>query len=144
MFAGKPIDFTQVQVWEERILKHLENNGYPFAKVYLDSLQLENDKVSALLKINKGPLYRIDSIRVYGTAKISNNYLQHYLDISNGSVYSKEKLLRINKKIRETRTNFNIGITTGIDSDYQNLFFHPYRHWLFIPSSSTLESGDES
>ncbi len=101
MFAGKPMDFTQVQVWEERILKHLENNGYPFARVYLDSLQLDNDKVSALLKINKGPLYRIDSIRVYGTAKISNNYLQHYLDISNGSLYSKEKLLRINKKIRE-------------------------------------------
>lgn len=101
MFANKPIDFTQVQQWEERILTHLENNGYPFAKVYLDSLQLDDDRVSALLKVNKGPLYKIDSIRVYGNAKISGNYLQRYLDISNGSIYSKEKLFRINKKIRE-------------------------------------------
>ena len=101
MFANKPIDFTQVQVWEERILNHLENNGFPFARVYLDSLQLDNDKVFALLKVNKGPAYKIDSIRLYGNAKISNAYLQRYLEIPNGSIYSKEKLLRINKKIRE-------------------------------------------
>jgi Protein of unknown function (DUF3800) len=57
---------------------------------------------------------------------------------------AKEKLYKhINKKIRETRANFNIGITTGIDGDYQNIFFHPYRHWLFIPSSKTVESGDD-
>ena len=101
MFANKPIDFVQVQLWEERILNHLENTGYPFARVYLDSLQLQEDRVSALLKVNKGPLYKIDSIRLYGNAKISNSYLQRYLDIPNGSIYSKEKLLLINKKIRE-------------------------------------------
>lgn len=101
MFANRPIDFVQVQDWEEQILDYLENNGYPFAKVYLDSLTLEEDKVSALLKVNKGPLYKIDSIRLYGNAKISNSYLQRYLDIPNGSMYSKAKLLRINKRIRE-------------------------------------------
>lgn len=57
---------------------------------------------------------------------------------------AKEKLYKhINKKIRETRANFNIGITTGVDGDYQNLFLHPYRHWLFIPSSKSIESGDD-
>ena len=101
MFASKPIDFTQVQVWEERILNYLENTGYPFARVYLDSLQLETDKVSALLKVSKGPLYKIDSIRLYGNAKVSNSYLQRYLAIPNGSIYSKEKLFAINKKVRE-------------------------------------------
>jgi outer membrane protein assembly factor BamA len=110
MFANKPIDFTQVALWQERILNHLENHGYPFARVYLDSLQLEFDRdpgndsaglVYALLKVNKGPLYTIDSIRLYGNARISNRYLQRYLDIPAGSTYSKEKLFRINKKIRE-------------------------------------------
>ncbi len=100
-FAGKPIDFLQVQVWEEKMLNHLENTGYPFARVYLDSIQLDTDKVSALLKVNKGPLYKIDSIRLYGNARISNNYLQRYLDILNGSIYSKKKLSAVNKKINE-------------------------------------------
>ena len=101
MFTNKPMDFSQVRLLEEKMLNHLENTGYPFARVYLDSLQLDGDKVSALLKLNKGPLYKIDSIRIYGNAKISNKYLQRYLDIPNGSIYNKEKLLRINKKIQE-------------------------------------------
>ncbi|HEY6063550.1 MAG TPA: POTRA domain-containing protein [Chitinophagaceae bacterium] len=101
MFSNKPMDFSQVQLLEEKMLNHLENTGYPFARVYLDSLQMEDNKVAALLKLNKGPLYKIDSIRIYGNAKISNSYLQRYLDIPNGSIYSKEKLLRINKKLKE-------------------------------------------
>lgn len=101
MFAGKPMDFVQVQQWQNRLLNRLENTGYPFAKVYLDSIDLDNDKVSALLKVEKGPLYLIDSIRIFGNAKISNYYLQRYLDIPNGSPYSREKLLRVNKKMRE-------------------------------------------
>ena len=101
MFTNKLIDFSQVQTWQETILSHLENNGYPFARVYLDSLALDNDKMSALLNVIKGPLYKIDSIRLHGNAKISNSYLQRYLEIPSGSIYNKEKLLRINKKIRE-------------------------------------------
>ena len=101
LFDGKPIDFSQVRLLQEKVLNYYENNGHPFARIYLDSLQLDNEKVSASLKIDKGPLYKIDSIRVYGNAKISATYLQRYLDISNGSIYSKEKLLRISKKMRE-------------------------------------------
>jgi outer membrane protein assembly factor BamA len=101
MFENKPIDFIQVQDWQSKILGYLENNGHPFARVWLDSLQLVGDKVSALLKANKGPLYHIDSIRMYGNAKISNNYLRRYLDLPNGTLYSREKLIRIGRKLRE-------------------------------------------
>jgi outer membrane protein assembly factor BamA len=100
-FTDQPMDFGQVSQWQERILNWLENNGHPFAKVYLDSLQLDNEKVWAKLRVDKGPAYKVDSLRVYGNAKISNNYLQRYLDIPNGSPYSKEKLLRISKRMRE-------------------------------------------
>ncbi len=101
LFAGKPLDFKQVQQLQERMLDRMENTGYPFAKIYLDSILLDEDKVSAVLKVDKGPLYRIDSLRIYGTAKISNSFLQRYLDIGNGSTYNKEKLLLVNKKMRE-------------------------------------------
>ena len=40
MFTDKPMDFSQVQQWQEKILNYLENNGHPFAKVYLDSLAI--------------------------------------------------------------------------------------------------------
>jgi outer membrane protein assembly factor BamA len=101
LFTGKPMDFTLVKNMQERTLNYLENNGYPFGKIFLDSLDLDADSVSGVLKIEKGPLYKIDSIRLYGNAKVSNYFLQHYLDIRNGSIYNKNKLVNIPKKILE-------------------------------------------
>ena len=100
-FSDEPMDFLKVQQWQEKILTFMENSGHPFAKVYLDSLQIENEKVWAQLKLEKGPAYKIDSIRILGSARISNDFLQRYLDIRNGSLFSREKLLRISRRMRE-------------------------------------------
>ncbi len=101
IFTEKPMDFSQVQQWQEKILGYMENNGYPFSKVYLDSLQIDNEKIWAQLKLEKGPSYKIDSIRVFGDVKIANEFLQRYLDIRNGSLFNKEKLLRVSRRMRE-------------------------------------------
>jgi len=101
-FSHKPLNFRQYQARQQQLLDYLENNGYPFAKVSLDSVTLRDTaEVSAMLRIEKGPLYKIDSIRIYGTAKISNEFLQRYLSIPNGSIYRKERLLAISRKILE-------------------------------------------
>ena len=101
VFVDKPMDFLQVKQWQEKILSYMENNGHPFAKVYLDSLELNSEKVSAQLKLNEGPSYKIDSIRIFGDVKIANEFLQRYLDIRNGSLFNKEKLLRVSRRMRE-------------------------------------------
>jgi outer membrane protein assembly factor BamA len=148
-FENKPIDFIQVAEWEDKILKYFENTGYPFAKVYLDSVQLENDKVTALLKVNKGPQYKIDSIRLFGNAKISNKYLQQYLDIPNGSIYNKEKLLRIGKKIKDlpyVEEEKPSNITLLPTGSIVNLYLKPRRSSQvnlligFLPNNDQLSS----
>ena len=40
-------------------------------------------------------------MRVFGNVKVSNNFFQHYLDISNGSIYNKQKLEQVSKKMME-------------------------------------------
>ena len=101
-FSRRPLDFHLFQVRQQMMLDYLENNGYPFAKISLDSIVLQDDgELQATLKIDKGPLYKIDSIRIYGTAKISGDFMQRYLTIPNGSIYRKEKLEAISKKILE-------------------------------------------
>lgn len=101
-FSHRPLDFRQYQARQQQVLDYMENNGYPFAKVSLDSVTLrDSGEVSAVLKIDKGPLYRIDSIRIYGTAKISSEFLQRYLNIPNGSIYRKDRLQAISKKLLE-------------------------------------------
>ena len=87
-FTAKPFNIAQVEQLQNRLLNYYENNGYPFAKVFMDSVQIQNDKVKALLKVSTGPQYHIDSIRVMGKAKLSKKFLQHYLELPNGSIFN--------------------------------------------------------
>lgn len=100
-FSNKLLNMEQLQSIQLRILNYYENNGYPFAKVFLDSIRLEEEKITALLKVNPGVLYHVDSIRVLGKVKISKNFLQHYLNIPNGSIYNKDRLQQVSKRILE-------------------------------------------
>lgn len=100
-YEHKRIDMLKVQALQEQILNHLENSGYPFAKVLLDSISVKGEEFSAMLRVQKGPQYKIDSIRNNGKANLSANYLQHYLGIMNGSIYQKKKLQMISQRLRE-------------------------------------------
>lgn len=101
--SGKTRTFNpgELQKIRTRMLQSLENSGYPFARLRLDSLEFDHDKLSGKLVLEKGPLYKIDSIRIYGNLKIANGFLQRYLEIRNGSYYQKDKLDNISKKISE-------------------------------------------
>jgi outer membrane protein assembly factor BamA len=98
-FLHKPFEFGTFKLEEQKLLDYLENNGYPFAQISLDSIVSDSGRLSAKLRIEKGPLYHIDSVRVYGNAHISLDFLQRYLNIPDGTIYSKEKLQAISKKI---------------------------------------------
>lgn len=100
-FAGKILNMQQLQVVQERVLHYYEKNGYPFAGVFLDSIKLDNDKMDALLKVNKGPLYHLDSIIILGKGRVSKKFLQHYLGLPKGGLYNKEKLEQVGKKMLE-------------------------------------------
>ncbi len=100
-FSGTAIRFEEVQNRQRQLLTYLEENGHPFAKIYLDSIEINNNNVSARLAINRGPVYKIDSIRVYGDAKVSNLFLQRYLSMPNGSLYNKKKLSDVSGKLAQ-------------------------------------------
>ena len=100
-FSGKPMNIAEVDIIKERLLTVYENEGFPFATVYLDSVSINEDKISAILTVNKGLLYRIDSIKNYGKLKLNKKFLQQYLNISNGSTYSREKLKDVDRRMLE-------------------------------------------
>jgi outer membrane protein assembly factor BamA len=95
------MDVSQLQLVQTNILDYFENNGHPFAKVGLDSIRLLGMDLYAHLKVDPGPVYKIDSIRNFGNAKISSNFLQRYLNIMNGSIYKKDRLQAISKRVLE-------------------------------------------
>ena len=94
-----PLQFSELQTRQSQLLSYLEDNGHPFARIFLDSIRVTGGEVEAHLAINRGPAYRIDSIRVFGNAVVSRQFLQRYLDLPNGVSYSKSKLAAISKKL---------------------------------------------
>lgn len=100
-FSKKPFDPLMVQIAYEKLLDYFENNGYPFARVSLDSIRISNNLISGRLEIAPGQLYFLDTILVKGNAKISNAFLWNFLNIQPHTVYNKSALNAINKKLME-------------------------------------------
>lgn len=99
--SKQPLTLNQLRTVQEKILDYMENNGYPFASIIADSVRFSSDTMYAVLRMDKGPYYKIDSIRNLGGASISSGFLQQYLGIRNGSIYKKSRLLDISGRIRE-------------------------------------------
>ncbi|MFZ4057267.1 MAG: POTRA domain-containing protein, partial [Ferruginibacter sp.] len=100
-YQNKPVNFAEIEFKKQQLLNYYANNGYPFAAVKLDSIQMHEDVLDAILKANTGPIYHIDSIRIKGKVKISNHFMQRYLGIMKGSVYHKDKLEKVSKRLTE-------------------------------------------
>lgn len=100
-FNKKPFGEGEIAVMHEKILNYYAENGYPFAKINLDSVTLNNGLVSAKINIDKGAAYYIDSIRVYGNLKIKPSFLHGYLTIAPHELYNQEKLNNVNRRLLE-------------------------------------------
>lgn len=143
---GSAVDFARLEYIKKQVLDYYASNGYPFAAIRLDSIGLLNGSMHALLKLSRGPLYHIDSIRNRGTVKISNTFLQRFLGLPKGCLYNREKLEGVGKKLlslpylQEIQPSELIMLGTG---SVLNLYLQPKRssqfNFLvgFLPSSGT-------
>lgn len=101
IYDQKPIYYKRVGRLMERILRYCENNGYPFASVKLDSIQIKDNTISGKLNLEKNKLYEIDSVIIKGDAKIKEAYIYNYLDIKPGDVYNEALIRKIKVRLQE-------------------------------------------
>lgn len=101
-FSGRPLNPKTIAHLSEKLLSYCDENGYPFAKVWLsDIVETEPNKISARFRIDRAELRKIDTLIVNGDVTISQAFLLRYLDIAQGSVYNEKKLGMISQRIRE-------------------------------------------
>ena len=101
LFFNKTFNYKEVAKSFEKIILYYENNGYPFATVALDSLEIDQNQLSGQFRVNKNKLFKIDSVRIEGTAKINRGFLYRYLSLKNNMPYNEEILLGISQKIKQ-------------------------------------------
>ncbi len=100
-FLGQVVKAEKLFPYYEKIIRYCEENGFPFASISLDSVISQQGKLRAGLILNKGPYVKIDSIVFNEDAKISRNYMLHYLGLKQGMSYQESKVKIISKKINE-------------------------------------------
>ncbi|MDQ3048366.1 MAG: hypothetical protein M3R27_12515 [Bacteroidota bacterium] len=101
LYRNRPVRYRDVKRVQERLITYYEDNGYPFASVKLDSIEIKDGAFSASLFLTKNSEEKIDSVLIKGSAKISSVYIYNYLGIKPGSLYDESQLKKVNTRIAE-------------------------------------------
>jgi outer membrane protein assembly factor BamA len=81
-----------------QLMRYLENHGYPFAELQLDSVVFSAENWYSRLKISKNQYITLDSILISGNLKISKWVLYPHLSWRRGKIYSEEALRQISAR----------------------------------------------
>jgi outer membrane protein assembly factor BamA len=93
IFRGKPLSYKKVLSIFDGLIGTLEDNGYPFASIKLDSLSQEGTSLSAALYYEPGPYISFDTLKLIGAgSKTDAVYLARLLQISPGTPFSQKKV----------------------------------------------------
>ncbi|MDW7681471.1 MAG: POTRA domain-containing protein, partial [bacterium] len=92
----------------ETMLNFLENSGYPFAKVIVDSLSLKADSInftnwlSCHLTVDAGQSVVIDSIHVQGNELTRPHVVIRAARIKQGDLYNQAQINRVPERLMKT------------------------------------------
>lgn len=75
-----------------KALAHLENSGFPFAEIWLDSVQIVNQQISGVVIIDQGPFVLFDSLNIIGDIKVRESYISNYTGIKEGKPYNERAI----------------------------------------------------
>lgn len=100
-FTGQPVNYRQLNGLLNDILAYAENNGYPFAQVRLDSLELTDTTLSASINLQKNQLIVYDTITLDGDPKITRAYIYNYLGIRPGDLYDESTVKRMSQRLAD-------------------------------------------
>jgi translocation and assembly module TamA len=102
LYRNSKFSYNELVKLEERILTFAENNGYPFARIMLDSVAFAEGIIAAALKYEQGPVIVFDTIRNAGNANIKSRFLARYLRIHPEEQFSQQKLDAAYKLLKQT------------------------------------------
>ena len=101
LFKNQPVNINQVFKWQEKFLRYYENHGYPFAKVKLDTIRINNQFIYATWYAELNKQIFIDSINIISDEPLPKFYLTGYSGIKKGNPYNENAIAQIETRIKE-------------------------------------------
>jgi outer membrane protein assembly factor BamA len=103
MSKNKEIQATEIVIMMDKIVSYYENNGYPFARVFLDSMLINGNNLKAVLRGDTGKQIVIDTIRNTGNLEIEPEVLFSILGVFPGELYNEMKIQNISQRIQSKK-----------------------------------------
>lgn len=100
-WKDKVISIDRIKEYSESLLTYLEDHGYPFASVQLDSTTITDGVIDSKLVLSKNRYVPFDSIKVIGELDLRKSYLTRYLNIKANKPYSRTRVREIEKRIND-------------------------------------------
>lgn len=86
----------------EQTLTTLENNGYPFAKVGLNTIEISGNAISTELYIDKNAEIRWKKVHIIGEKTgVSEKFMENYLHVEIGEHFSQEDVNLIAVRLKQ-------------------------------------------
>jgi len=101
LYAGRPFQPQEWAKLQQNILTEAENQGYPFATVRLDSVQLRGADIEGRVVLNRGRVVVFDSIQIVGKTKTKKRFLTKYLQIFPNQPYSQQRVEAAARLLRQ-------------------------------------------
>lgn len=95
------LSLNDYSAFSRKVVRYYENSGFPFAKVYLDNIRIENERIAADIQIDKGSFVTFDSLIMKGDVKLASSYIYPYLGLRRKKPYNENVIRQIPAKISE-------------------------------------------
>lgn len=84
-----------------KLVTYLENNGYPFASVRLDSIEADSETVSASVQLDFNKMIVFDTAEIIGNVNLKKWYLYKYLGIKEESPYNEALITNAQSRLSQ-------------------------------------------
>lgn len=115
-YENVPFSYRELSRLQEKLLDYLDNHGYPFAQVYLDSIRVGDADIAARIYCDRGPLMTFGALEVTGKrrsgrkeradgkkVRIQKGFLSSYLGIKEGKLYSEKLVQKLQTRLQALR-----------------------------------------
>lgn len=98
-FNNNVFRITELNELFKRVIRISEQEGYPFASIRLDSLQIINNEVSAVLNMDQGISITYDSISLKSDFRVKKAWLAAHLDVKYGNYYNQKSIDNLESRL---------------------------------------------
>ncbi|HLG94203.1 MAG TPA: POTRA domain-containing protein, partial [candidate division Zixibacteria bacterium] len=99
-----------------RMKEILSNRGYPYARINLDTVRVEQ-KLPLAFRIEKDGLVRFGQVEIAGLATTHSGVLRRELAFKPGDIYSREKIIRSQQQVYATGLFNFVSLSVAPKSD---------------------------